>query len=111
MRGNRGDGQSRGRSLPDHGDSTMLIADESAIQAIDEACLKVIVTELVTKVRQNVTIDWNLRERRPGQDPGLGETDFEPLRLSARFAGGSGEDRASAGGAAVCGVGVRKADI
>lgn len=27
-----------------------------------DASLKVIATELVTKVRQNVTIDWNLRE-------------------------------------------------
>ena len=39
-----------------------LAANESAVQAMGSAELKVIAAELVTKVRQSVTIDWNLRE-------------------------------------------------
>lgn len=39
-----------------------LAANESAVQAMGNAELKVIAAELVTKVRQSVTIDWTLRE-------------------------------------------------
>lgn len=39
-----------------------LAANESAVQAMGNAELKVIAAELVSKVRQSVTIDWNLRE-------------------------------------------------
>jgi type I restriction enzyme, R subunit len=39
-----------------------LAANESAVQAMGDDKLKVIATELITKVRQSVTIDWTLRE-------------------------------------------------
>jgi len=39
-----------------------LSANESAVQAMGDAQLKVIAAELITKVRQSVTIDWTLRE-------------------------------------------------
>lgn len=39
-----------------------LAQNESAIEAMGDERLKVIATELVTKVRGNVTIDWTLRE-------------------------------------------------
>jgi type I restriction enzyme R subunit len=39
-----------------------LAANESAVKAMGNAELKVIAAELVSKVRQSVTIDWNLRE-------------------------------------------------
>ncbi len=39
-----------------------LAANESAVQAMGNEKLKVIAAELITKVRQSVTIDWTLRE-------------------------------------------------
>jgi type I restriction enzyme R subunit len=39
-----------------------LSAHESAVQAMGDDKLKVIAAELITKVRQSVTIDWTLRE-------------------------------------------------
>ncbi|MBL9181866.1 MAG: type I restriction endonuclease subunit R [Verrucomicrobiaceae bacterium] len=39
-----------------------LAANESAVKAMGDDKLKVIAVELITKVRQSVTIDWNLRE-------------------------------------------------
>ncbi len=39
-----------------------LAANESAVKAMGDDKLKVIAAELITKVRQSVTIDWTLRE-------------------------------------------------
>jgi type I restriction enzyme R subunit len=39
-----------------------LATNDSAVQAMGDAKLKVIAAELITKVRQSVTIDWTLRE-------------------------------------------------
>src|SRR5947199_9872549 len=39
-----------------------LAANDSAIEAMGKDELKVIATELVTRVRKSVTIDWTLRE-------------------------------------------------
>ncbi len=39
-----------------------LATNESAVQAMGDAKLKVIAAELITKVKASVTIDWNLRE-------------------------------------------------
>ena len=39
-----------------------LATNDSAIQAMGDEKLKVIAAELITKVRQSVTIDWTLRE-------------------------------------------------
>ncbi len=39
-----------------------LAANDSAVQAMGDRQLRVIAAELITKVRQSVTIDWNLRE-------------------------------------------------
>ena len=39
-----------------------LAANESAVQAMGSAELRVIATELVTQVRKSVSIDWTLRE-------------------------------------------------
>jgi type I restriction enzyme R subunit len=39
-----------------------LAANESAVKALGDDKLKVIAAELITKVRQSVTIDWTLRE-------------------------------------------------
>ncbi|MEO6023879.1 MAG: type I restriction enzyme endonuclease domain-containing protein, partial [Burkholderiales bacterium] len=39
-----------------------LAANASAVEVMGDAQLKVIATELITKVRQSVTIDWQLRE-------------------------------------------------
>ena len=39
-----------------------LAAHETAIEVMGKNHLKVIATELVTKVRQSVTIDWTVRE-------------------------------------------------
>ena len=39
-----------------------LAANQSAVIAMGDDKLKVIAAELITKVRQSVTIDWTLRE-------------------------------------------------
>jgi type I restriction enzyme R subunit len=39
-----------------------LAANESAVQAMGSAELRVIAAELVTQVRKSVTIDWTVRE-------------------------------------------------
>jgi type I site-specific restriction-modification system R (restriction) subunit len=39
-----------------------LAANESAVQAMGDAKLKVIAAELITQVKKSVTIDWTLRE-------------------------------------------------
>lgn len=39
-----------------------LSANASAVQIMGDKQLKVIAAELITKVRQSVTIDWTLRE-------------------------------------------------
>ena len=39
-----------------------LATNDSAVQAMGDAKLKVIAAELITKVKKSVTIDWNLRE-------------------------------------------------
>jgi len=39
-----------------------LAANQSAVQAMGDAKLKVIAAELITQVRKSVTIDWTLRE-------------------------------------------------
>jgi type I restriction enzyme R subunit len=39
-----------------------LAANDSAVQAMGDAALRVIATELVTEVRKSVTIDWTLRD-------------------------------------------------
>lgn len=39
-----------------------LAANTSAVQVMGDDKLKVIAAELITKVRQSVTIDWTLRE-------------------------------------------------
>jgi len=39
-----------------------LAANDSALQAMGDAKLKVIAAELITQVKKSVTIDWNLRE-------------------------------------------------
>ena len=39
-----------------------LAANQSALMAMGDDKLKVIATELITQVRQSVTIDWTLRE-------------------------------------------------
>jgi type I restriction enzyme R subunit len=39
-----------------------LAANESAVRAMGDDKLKVIAAELITKIRQCVTIDWTLRE-------------------------------------------------
>jgi type I restriction enzyme R subunit len=39
-----------------------LAANQSAMQVMGDAKLKVIAAELITKVRTSVTIDWTLRE-------------------------------------------------
>ena len=39
-----------------------LAANDSAVQAMGDNKLRVIAMELITKVRQSVTIDWNVRE-------------------------------------------------
>ena len=39
-----------------------LAANESAVEAMGDDQLKVIAAELISKVRQSVTIDWTLRE-------------------------------------------------
>ena len=37
-------------------------ANESAVQAMGDAKLKLIAAELITQVKKSVTIDWTLRE-------------------------------------------------
>lgn len=64
-----------------------LAVNESAVQAMGDAQLKVIAAELITQVRKSVTIDWTFREC-PRQNPRDGPTHTQPLRLSARFTGG-----------------------
>lgn len=39
-----------------------LAANESALQAMGDAKLRVIAAELISQVKKSVTIDWNLRE-------------------------------------------------
>jgi type I restriction enzyme R subunit len=39
-----------------------LAANDSAVQAMGDAKLKVIAAELITQVKNSVTIDWTLRE-------------------------------------------------
>ncbi len=60
------DARSRGEKLGLTDDEVAfydaLAANESAVRAMGDPKLKVIAAELVTKVRESVTIDWTLRE-------------------------------------------------
>ena len=60
------DARSRGEKLGLSDDEVAfydaLAANESAVRAMGDPKLKVIAAELVTKVRESVTIDWTLRE-------------------------------------------------
>lgn len=40
-----------------------LAANESAVEAMEDAKLRMIAAELITQVRKSVTIDWTLRDR------------------------------------------------
>ncbi len=75
-----------------------LAANESAVQAMGNAELKFIAAELVTKVRQSVTIDWNLREsaarikvmvkrilKKHGYPPDLQEEAVKTVRMQAEL--------------------------
>jgi type I restriction enzyme, R subunit len=76
-----------------------LAANESAVQAMGNAELKVIAAELVSKVRQSVTIDWTLREsarasikvmvkrilRKHGYPPDLQEEAVKTVLLQAEL--------------------------
>jgi len=84
-----------------------LATNESAVKAMGDDRLKVIATELITRVRKSVTIDWTLREGGPGEDPGDGEAHPEQVRLPPGFAGGGGEDGTQTGGAALSRLGGR----
>ena len=81
-----------------------LAANESAVKAMGDDKLKVIAAELITKVRQSVTIDWTLRESAPGEDQSHGEAHPEQIRLPAGLAGRGREDGPRAGRAALRGV-------
>ena len=48
-----------------------LAANDSAVQAMGDAKLKVIAAELITKVRTSATIDWTLCAKVRGQKSGL----------------------------------------
>jgi type I restriction enzyme R subunit len=54
--------------------------NESAVQAMGSQELRVIATELVTNVRNSVTIDWTLRESAR-EDQSDGETHSQKTRL------------------------------
>ena len=55
-------GKDMGLSDDEYAFYTALAANESAVRALGVPELKVIAAELITKVRQSVTIDWTLRE-------------------------------------------------
>ena len=56
-------------------------------------------------MRKSVTIDWTLRESARAKIRVMVKRILNKLRLPARLAGRSGEDRADASGVALCGVG------
>ena len=49
-----------------------LAANNSALEVMGKDNLKVIATELVTRVRKSVTIDWTLRESARAKDQSSG---------------------------------------
>ena len=69
--------------------------------------LKVIAAELISKVRQSVTIDWTLRESaRARIRVMVGASSSQQIRLPAGFTGRSREDGAGASRVTVCGLGL-----
>ena len=82
-----------------------LAANDSAVQAMGDDKLKVIAAELDHPGAQERDHRLDAARKRPRQDQRDGEAHPEKVRLPARSAGRGGEDRADAGGVAVCGVG------
>ena len=50
-----------------HRGITFNASNDSAVQAMGDAKLKVIAAELITQVKKSVTIDWTLRESARGR--------------------------------------------
>jgi type I restriction enzyme R subunit len=62
VRDARGRGEKLGLSDDEVAFYDALAANESAVRAMGDPKLKVIAAELVTKVRESVTIDWTLKQ-------------------------------------------------
>ncbi len=75
-----------------------LAMNNSAVEAMGIDELKVIAAELVTKVRESVTIDWTVRESARAENSRDGPPHSEEIRLSAGPASRSGQNRVGTGG-------------
>ena len=82
-----------------------LETNDSAVQVLGDETLRDIARELVKTVRNNVTIDWTLRENVRANLRRLVKRILRKARLSARQAGTSDADCAGTGRGAVCGLG------
>ena len=92
------DAQSRGQELGLSDDEVAfydaLADNESAKEIMGDEQLRFLAQELVERVKQNVSIDWQVRGKRTGTDSGTGEESAEKVRLPARHA--SSRDRTCA---------------
>ena len=61
-----------------------LAANNSALQVMGKDNLKVIATELVTRVSKSVTIDWTLTRKCPRQNQSVSQTYPSKTRLPTR---------------------------
>ena len=82
-----------------------LETNNSAVHVLGDETLRTIARELVETVRNNVTIDWTLRESVRAQLRVLVKAHSPQARLPARQAGEGNPDGAGTGGSAVRGVG------
>ena len=82
-----------------------LEANDSAVKVLGDETLRTIARELVETVRQNVTIDWTVRENVRAQAARARQAHPAQARLPAGQAGEGDADGAGAGGSAVRDVG------
>ena len=83
-----------------------LETNDSAVQLLGDETLRDIARELVETVRNNVKIDWTLREKRPREPAPAGQAHPAYARLPARQAGEGDADGARTGGGALRWLGV-----
>ena len=82
-----------------------LETNDSAVKVLGDETLRDIARELVETVRNNVTIDWTLRENVRAQLRVLVKRILRKHGYPAGQAGEGDADGAGAGGTAVCGMG------
>ena len=74
-----------------------LEVNNSAVAVLGDETLRTIARELVDTIRNNLTIDWTLRESVQAKLRGKGQTNTSEVRVSSRQAEEGNRDRAGTG--------------